>query len=128
MNWSHPEFLKAILCWVFRHLTSENLQGLQKNRFFILTEVEKYFKNYNMSEKHIYIRTRIDKKLKEECESVFNRLGLTTAEAVRIFLSQVKIHGGLPFHVSLYSKLDKNDDLLLPNKMRQAAIDTVYDD
>ncbi len=80
-----------------------------------------------MPEKQIYIRTRIDEELKEECERVFNRLGLTTAEAIRIFLFQVKIHGGLPFRVELYPKPGENDDLLLPNEMRQAAIDSVYD-
>ena len=81
-----------------------------------------------MPVKHTYIRARVDQELKEETERIFQRLGLTTTEAIRIFLAQVRIRGGLPFRVELQSQSDANDDLLLPNEMRQAAIDAVYDD
>jgi len=78
-----------------------------------------------MPAKQIYIRTRVNQGLKEESERIFQRLGLTTSEAIRIFLAQVRIRGGLPFRVELHPQLDENEDLLLPNEMRQAAIDTV---
>ena len=81
-----------------------------------------------MSGKQTYIRTRIDRELKKECEIVFRRLGLTSTEAIRLFLAQVRIRRGLPFRVELYPQSDENDDLLLPNEMRQAAMDAVYDD
>ncbi len=81
-----------------------------------------------MSETHTYIRTKVDVRLKEECERVFHQLGLTTAEAIRIFLSQVKIRRGLPFRIELYPQTEENDDLLLPNEIRQAAIETIYED
>ena len=81
-----------------------------------------------MPTKQIYIRARVDQELKEESERIFQHLGLTTSEAIRIFLAQVRIRGGLPFRVELYPQLGENEDLLLPNEMRQAAIDTVYDD
>jgi hypothetical protein len=42
-----------------------------------------------------------------------------------MFLSQVKLRRGLPFPVGLPSA---NDDLLLSPNVRQAALDSFYDD
>jgi len=78
--------------------------------------------------KHAYIRASVEQELKEETERIFRQLGLSTTEAIRIFLAQVKLHGGLPFRVELQPQPEMNDDLLLPNEMRQAAINAVYDD
>lgn len=80
-----------------------------------------------MATQHAYIRTRIDPDIKEASERIFQQLGLTTTEAIRLFLAQVTLRGGLPFRVELPSSASE-DELLLPAKMRQAALDTVYDD
>ena len=80
-----------------------------------------------MATKHAYIRTSIDPELKEISERIFQQLGLTTTEAIRIFLAQVALRGGLPFRVELPSNTHE-DDLLLPTEMRQAALDAVYED
>lgn len=77
--------------------------------------------------KHAYIRTSIDAHVKDEADHIFHQLGLTTNEAIRLFLIQVKLHGGLPFRLELPQRED-NTDILLPHEMRQAAIDTIYDD
>ena len=71
------------------------------------------------------VRARVDSGLKNETEKVFEKLGLTTTEAIRIFLAQVKLRGGLPFDVRVPTD---NRDLLLPPSSRQAALDTVFDD
>ena len=71
------------------------------------------------------VRARIDPELKDETDRIFSELGITTTDAIRMFLSQVRIHRGLPFNVGLPSD---NDDILLPSSMRQAALDSVYDD
>lgn len=81
-----------------------------------------------MSAKQTYIRAKIDHQLKQDTERIFKHLGLTTTEAIRIFLAQVRIHGGLPFRVEINPRPEENDDLLLPNEMRQAAMDEFYDD
>jgi DNA-damage-inducible protein J len=47
------------------------------------------------------IRARTDEKLKEQVESIFHRLGMTTTEAINLFYRQVKVHRGLPFLVRL---------------------------
>ncbi len=71
------------------------------------------------------VRARVDPKLKTDAEAVFQELGLSTTEAIRLFLSQVRLRRGLPFSVSLPTD---NDDLLVSNSMRQSALDSVFDD
>ena len=81
-----------------------------------------------MSTKHTYIRTRIDPEVKEASDRILHQLGLTTPEAIRLFLTQVVLREGLPFRVELQTQRLDNEDLLLPASMRQAALDVVYDD
>ena len=71
------------------------------------------------------VRARVDSALKNETEKVFQKLGLTTTEAIRLFLAQVKLRGGLPFEVRIPTD---NSDLLLDSTSRQSALDSVYDD
>ena len=80
-----------------------------------------------MLPKKIYIKTLVDQKLKEDTETIFKGPGLTTTEATRLFLTHVRLCGDLPFHIEVKSQYSKNDDLLFPNEIRQAAIDSVYD-
>lgn len=82
-----------------------------------------------MATKQAYIRTRIDPEVKEASEHILHQLGLSTTEAIRLFLAQVTLHNGLPFDVSLPEPDEQdNEDLLLPTPMRQAALDACYDD
>ncbi len=46
---------------------------------------------------NITVQARIPPELKEEAESVLSSIGMTTAEAIRVFLKQVVNSGGLPF-------------------------------
>ena len=45
------------------------------------------------------VQARVSPELKEEADAVFAAIGLTTAEAIRIFLKQVVNRGGLPFQL-----------------------------
>ena len=47
------------------------------------------------------INTRIDTKLKKKALKVFDRLGLSEAEAIRLFYAQVELHQGIPFPVKV---------------------------
>jgi DNA-damage-inducible protein J len=71
------------------------------------------------------VRARVDSALKHDTEKVFEKLGLTTTEAIRLFLAQVKLRGGLPFEVRIPTD---NSDLLLAPSSRQSALDSLYDD
>lgn len=43
------------------------------------------------------ITTRVDPKLKAEVEQILAQLGMTTAQAITMFLKQVELNQGLPF-------------------------------
>jgi len=47
------------------------------------------------------IRARIPGKLKKETDAVFKAIGLSSSEAIRIFLAQVSLRRGLPFPVEM---------------------------
>ena len=70
------------------------------------------------------VTARVQPDLKADAERVFEKLGINTTEAIRMFLSQVRLRGGLPFSV----EVSGSRDLLIPDKMRQSALDAVYDD
>lgn len=78
-----------------------------------------------MARKETYVRARVDERLKRESEEILLALGLTTTEAIRIFLHQVRLHKGLPFDLRIK---EDNSDILLPTSMRMKALDSLYDD
>jgi DNA-damage-inducible protein J len=78
-----------------------------------------------MPVKETYVRARVDTRLKRDSELILHELGLTTTDAIRIFLLQVRRHKGLPFDLRLK---EDNSDILLPTAIRQSALDSVYDD
>ena len=53
------------------------------------------------SEKTRMIHARIDPKLKKSTDRIFREIGISTTEAIRLFLKQVELHRGLPFPVSI---------------------------
>jgi len=63
-----------------------------------------------MSSKTTTVRARLEPDLKEETELIFEQLGLSTTEAIRIFFKQVQLQQGLPF------------DLKIPNESTKKAI------
>lgn len=46
---------------------------------------------------NVTVQARVSPELKEEAEAVFSAIGLSTAEAIRVFLQQAVNSGGLPF-------------------------------
>ena len=57
------------------------------------------------------ITIRLDPKVKTDAQAVFDKLGLTTTQAVSLFLNQVSLNKGLPF------------DLHIPNAETAKAIE-----
>ena len=51
------------------------------------------------------IHTRIDSDLKADAESVLEKIGLTSSEAVRLFYRQIELNQGIPFDVKIPNKL-----------------------
>jgi DNA-damage-inducible protein J len=44
---------------------------------------------------------RVAPEIKSEADAILGRLGMTTADAVNVFFSQVIMRGGLPFEVKI---------------------------
>lgn len=65
------------------------------------------------------ISMRIDGQLKSETESIFQQLGMTTTEAIKIFLSAVRNRKGLPFQVQVASEQTS------PPEQRKKALDAI---
>jgi len=57
------------------------------------------------------VRARVEPALKRGAEAVLKKIGLTSSEAITLFLKQVKLTKGLPFPVRV------------PNKETQRAIE-----
>ncbi len=50
------------------------------------------------------VRARINPDLKNRVEKLFEKLGLSTTEAINLFYIQVNLQKGLPFNVELPNK------------------------
>ncbi len=61
------------------------------------------------------IRARVEPELKQEAETVFSQLGLSTTQAIRLFYKQVTLQQGLPFAVKI------------PNAETREALQQAYD-
>lgn len=57
-----------------------------------------------MPHKAALLNTRIEPEIKEEAEKILQKIGLTSAEAVRLFYTHVCLHKGLPFELKLPTK------------------------
>ena len=47
------------------------------------------------------VHARIEPKLQQSAARVFSKLGISTTEAIRLFLKQVELHQGLPFPITI---------------------------
>jgi DNA-damage-inducible protein J len=53
--------------------------------------------------KSAMVRARVEPKLKNQAEAIFQRLGLNATQAITMFYRQVELRGGLPFDVVIPS-------------------------
>lgn len=53
------------------------------------------------------VRARIQPELKEQAEAVFQRLGLSTTQAITLFYKQVQLREGLPFEIAFPTPVTK---------------------
>ena len=54
------------------------------------------------------VHTRVTSEIKEKADGVFNRLGLTTSQAIMLFLTATVNRNGFPFELTLPSKEDED--------------------
>lgn len=58
---------------------------------------------------------KIESSFKERVESIFEELGITTSQAISIFLKQVELNRGLPFDIKLPNT---------PNQLTQKTLES----
>lgn len=51
------------------------------------------------------LHVRIDTDLKNYAENILAQLGLTSADAIKLFYRQVELQGGLPFEIKVPQKM-----------------------
>ena len=78
--------------------------------------------------KNATITLRIEGELKADAEQIFRRLGLTTTEAIKIFLSAVRIRRGIPFPIQLEERRMEGTPLSVERKAILDAIMGKYTD
>ena len=50
------------------------------------------------------ITARVEPELKANAEKILKRLGISTTDAISLFLSQIRLRRGLPFEVKIPNK------------------------
>ena len=76
------------------------------------------------------IRARIEPRLKQEVEELFEEMGLTTTEAINLFYRQVKLRNGLPFNIVIPNKTTEKvfkDTDVKRNLIRCEDADDMFD-
>lgn len=63
---------------------------------------------------------RIDPKLRADAEKILSRLGLTTNDAINVFLNQVVLQHGLPFDVKLPPMARSEAETIFFDKIKEA--------
>lgn len=66
------------------------------------------------------VRARVPSQLKQEVEVILQDLGLSTSEAIDLFMHQIKLNRGLPFKVNIPNEMtrrtldaaDRGEDLI----------------
>ena len=73
---------------------------------------------------------RIDPKLKSKAENIFHKVGLSTAEAVRLFFTQVCLQKGLPFAAKIPNRttLKAMHDADSGKTHRAKSVDDLFDE
>lgn len=57
-----------------------------------------------VTRKTAMIRARTEPKLKRDVESIFERLGISSTEAINLFYTQVRLKKGIPFEIKIPNK------------------------
>ena len=76
------------------------------------------------------IHARVEHGLKQDAQKIFDQVGLTMSDAIKLFLSQVRLHKGLPFEVKIPNRETKkalNDSINRKNLTKYASIDELFD-
>lgn len=84
-----------------------------------------------MSTKAATVRARVEPELKEKTEFIFDQLGISTTEAIRIFFKQVQLQQGLPFDVKIPNEATQKTLIEAKSRKNLTTVndtDTLFED
>lgn len=81
-----------------------------------------------MATKESTVRARVEPELKEETEKIFTEMGISTTDAIRMFLNQVRIHKGFPYPLVAPGSPMDVQDILHPTDRRSSTLDLFDED
>lgn len=83
-----------------------------------------------MMNKSAMINTRINPALKQEAEQILAEVGLSSAEAIRLFYRQICLHNGLPFVVRIPNEITRQalQDAEARNTHSADSSEAIFDD
>lgn len=88
-----------------------------------------YYNGFFLTEEYMassLIQVRVDENIKENAEEIFNSLGLSMSEAVRLFLKRSVIEQGLPFRMNLRNDSEEPaDDITQPSENKKNDFDPI---
>ena len=73
------------------------------------------------------IRARCDAELKVSAEAIFKQLGITTSQAINMFLAKVKNEKGIPFELKIPNEttIEAMNEAKLDRNMKAASIEQI---
>jgi DNA-damage-inducible protein J len=76
------------------------------------------------------IRARVEPELKSEAEAILREVGLSSSEAMRLFLFQVVQQRGLPFEVKIPNAetIEAIENIQAGKGIRVNSIEELFDD
>ncbi|OGK08571.1 MAG: hypothetical protein A2W80_05360 [Candidatus Riflebacteria bacterium GWC2_50_8] len=84
--------------------------------------------------KSALIQTRVEPDLKTEVEKILQEIGISTSEAITIFLNRVRMERGIPFElkipnaITLEAMNDIDEDRVEKFKSARKMFDSMMDD
>lgn len=83
-----------------------------------------------MLQKAATINARIEPKVKHQAEIILHKVGLTSAEAIRLFYKQICLRKGLPFVIEIPNKKtrDAMRDADLGRTLKAKNVDELFED
>lgn len=81
---------------------------------------------------NVTVQSRVNPELRDSAAALFSGMGMSTADAIRIFLQQSVNEGGLPFRPHLKepneATLEAIKELEEGNGVRHNSLQEMYDD
>ena len=76
------------------------------------------------------IRARVEPELKSEAEAILKEVGLSSSEAMRLFLNQVVSRRGLPFEVKIPNAetIEAIESIQAGKGLKVDSIEELFDD